>query len=63
MHGYEDVTDDDIILDIQRIARQLNSNTLSEEQYARNGGKYPLELICEFGGFHSRCELAGLKVK
>ena len=63
MHGYEDVTDDDIIFDIQRVARRLNSNALSAEQYCQNGGKYPLALIGELGGFHSRCELAGLKAK
>lgn len=63
MRSHKDVTDSDIVLDIQKIARQLNTNTLSEEQYCQNGGKYPIELINEFGGFNSRCELAGLKSK
>lgn len=62
MPNHEGVTDDDIILDIQRIAHRLHTNTLSQEQYCQNGGKYPIELINEFGGFQSRCELAGLKL-
>lgn len=58
-----DITDYDIILDLQRIAHLLNSNALSEDEYYQNGGKYPIALINQFGGFRSRCELACLKAK
>lgn len=60
----QNVTDNEIILDIQRVARRLNTNKLSLNDYLNNGGKYSGEVIDdpEWGSFGSRCELAGIKV-
>ena len=58
-------SDPDKIADIQRVARMLNSNQLSLQEYMENGGKYSREIIddCETGGFANLCELAGVKIK
>ena len=58
------IDDMDMILDIQRVAYSLNTNTLSLEEYLLNGGIYEEETIndCESGGFANKCELAGIKV-
>lgn len=57
------VTDDDIIRDSQSVAYRLNKNSINEMLYYQNGGKYSKEVINEFGGFNSSCELAGLKIE
>lgn len=53
------------IEDIQRVARTLNVNRLSLDEYLGNGGIYPREVIddWETAGFASLCELAGIKDK
>ena len=58
-------SDNDKIADIQRVARMLNCNQLSLEEYLKNGGKYSREIIddCDSGGFANICELAGVKTK
>ena len=58
-------SDHDKIADIQRVARMLNYNRLSLEEYLKNGGKYSSEIIddCESGGFANICELAGVKTR
>ena len=58
-------SDNDKIADIQRVARMLNCNQLSLEEYLKNGGKYSREIIddCESGGFANICELAGVKTR
>ena len=58
-------SDHDKIADIQRVARMLNSNQLSLQEYLENGGKYSREIVndCETGGFANLCELAGVKIK
>ena len=58
-------SDHDKIADIQRVARMLNSNQLSLQEYMENGGKYSREIIddCETGGFANLCELAGVRIK
>ena len=60
----QNVTDNELIADIQRVARCLNTNKLSLNDYLNNGGKYPREIIddSEWGSFGSRCELAGIKM-
>lgn len=61
----ERITDDMMIADIQRVARLLNTNTISLDEYLKNGGKYSAEIIDdeECGGFANKCELGGLKAK
>ena len=58
-------SDHDKIADIQRVARMLNSNQLSLQEYLENGGKYSREIVddCETGGFSNLSELAGVKIK
>lgn len=58
-------TDDEMIIDIQRVAHLLNTNALSLSAYLANGGKYSKEIIDDFDGssFANKCELAGLKNK
>ena len=58
-----EVSDMEIIQDIQRVARTLNTNKLSIDDYLNNGGKYPREIVDdpEWGSFGCRCELAGIK--
>ena len=58
-------SDPDKIADIQRVARMLNINQLSLQEYMENGGKYSREIIddCETGGFANLCELAGVRIK
>ena len=48
-----------------RVARMLNYNRLSLEEYLKNGGKYSREIIddCDSGGFANICELAGVKTR
>lgn len=59
------ITDDEMILDIQRVAHLLNTNQLSLEEYIENGGKYSADIIDDWdcGGFGAKCELAGIKYK
>ncbi len=53
---------DEVIADLIRIARSLNTSTLSEEEYHKNGGKFHFEELDEdFGGFANYCALAGIK--
>ncbi|MCD7928860.1 MAG: hypothetical protein LUF86_01715 [Clostridiales bacterium] len=60
-----EINQDDIIMDIQRIAAKLNQNKLTEREYAENGGKFSLSIFEEYedaiGGFANNVELAGLK--
>lgn len=58
------VSDDEKILDIQRVVRLLNTNKLSLNDYLNKGGKYSKEIIddSEWGSFGNWCELAGIKV-
>lgn len=58
-------TDDMMIADIQRVARLLNTNSISLNEYLLNGGKYSEELIDDedCGGFSNKCAIGGLKVK
>lgn len=60
-----EVSDKEKIIDIQRVARLLNSNQLSLEEYLNNDGIFSRELIddVESGCFSNLCELAGIKVK
>ena len=54
--------DDNIILDIQRIASLLNANKLSFEEYVACGGKFEKQIIeNEYSSFCNYCELAGIK--
>lgn len=57
---------DKVICDIQKIARRLNTNCLSYEEYIENGGMYHFEnneeLQNEIGSFSNAVELAGLKI-
>ena len=57
--------DDEKIADIQKVARLLNTNVLSLEEYLENGGKFPREIIdnCDEGSFGNFCTLAGIKTK
>lgn len=59
------VTDDEMIIDIQRIASLLNTNQLSLREYIDNGGKYSADIIDDLacGGFANKCSIAGIKVK
>lgn len=59
------VTDDEMIIDIQRVASLLNTNQLSLNEYIDNGGKYSADIIddLESGGFANKCSIAGIKVK
>ena len=59
----DNMTDDEMIRDIQRVAHLLNTNQLSLEEYLKHGGKYGADVIddCDSGGFAGKCELAGLK--
>lgn len=41
----QNVPDNELITDIQRVARSLNTNKLSLNAYLNNGGKYPREVI------------------
>ncbi|MDY6222174.1 MAG: hypothetical protein SPH90_07735 [Candidatus Alectryocaccobium sp.] len=41
----EMITDDMMIADIQRVAHLLNTNTISLNEYLKNGGKYSAEII------------------
>ena len=61
----ENNTDDMMIADIQRVAHILNTDTISLNEYIKNGGKYSAEIIDdeECGGFANKCELGGLKAK
>lgn len=58
-----EITDNEKITDIQRVAHLLNSNRLSLEEYISNGGKYSAEIIDDedSGGFSNLCALAGIK--
>ncbi|MCB6992170.1 hypothetical protein LI177_01470 [bacterium 210820-DFI.6.37] len=60
-----ETTDDMMLADIQRVARQLNTSMISLNEYLKNGGKYSAKIIDdeECGGFANKCELCGLKVK
>ena len=60
-----DITDDEMIADIQRVARSLNTSRLSLEEFLDNGGKYSADVIddVDCGGFSNKCALAGMKVK
>jgi len=59
------ITDDEMIADIQRVASLINTNQLSLKEYLDNGGKYSVNIIddCDSGGFANKCSLAGIKVK
>jgi len=59
------VTDDEMISDIQRVARLLNTNQLSLNEYIDNGGKYSVDIIDDLdsGGFANKCSIAGIKVE
>lgn len=59
----QNVSDNELITDILRVARCLNTNRLSLNDYLNNGGQYPREIIDdpEWGSFVSRCELVGIK--
>jgi len=61
----ERITDDMMIADIQRVAHLLNTNTISLDEYLKNGGKFSAEIIDdkECGGFANKCSIGGLKVK
>ena len=61
----EEVTDEGMILDIQRVAHKLNKNTLSLDDYLNNGGVYSADIIddCDCGGFANKCQIAGIKGK
>ena len=61
----EEVTDEEMILDIQRVAHKLNKNTLSLDDYLNNGGVYSADIIddCDCGGFANKCQIAGIKGK
>jgi hypothetical protein len=62
----DDITDDEIIMDIQRVARALNTSTLSEEEYRISGGKYSEKIDRDrddCGSFGNYCALAGIKNK
>ena len=60
----EKVSDMEMIQDIQRIAHELNTNSLSLSEYLNHGGKYSAELIDDYdtGGFANKCSIAGIKV-
>lgn len=57
--------DNEIIADIRKVASKLNQNSLSEEEYFNNGGKFDLEIFNDedLGSFANFCELAGIKIK
>lgn len=59
------ITDDEMIADIQRVARLMNTNQLSLQEYIDNGGKYGVNIIDDYdsGGFANKCCIAGIKVK
>ena len=61
----ENITDDRMIEDIQRVAHLLNTNAISLGEYLKNGGKYNANMIDDekSGGFANKCEIGGLKVK
>lgn len=57
---------DCIIIDIQKIARILNTNQLSYLEYIENGGQFDFhkyEIEEEIGSFANAVELAGLKIR
>lgn len=60
-----EISDNEIITDIKRVASLLNTNTLSLSDYLGNGGKYSKEIVNDIEGssFANKCELAGIKVK
>lgn len=39
------ITDEEMIIDIQRVACLLNTNQLSLDEYIDNGGKYNADII------------------
>ena len=59
------ITDEEMIIDIQRVACLLNTNQLSLDEYIDNGGKYNADIIDDLdcGGFANKCSIAGIKVK
>ena len=59
------ITDDEMIADIQRIAQLMNTNQLSLKEYIDNGGRYSENIINDYdsGGFANKCCIAGIKVK
>lgn len=61
----EEVTDEEMILDIQRVAHRLNANTLSLDEYLNHGGIYCADMIDDYdcGGFADKCQMAGIKRK
>ncbi len=61
----EKITDNMMISDIQKVARTLNTNTISLQEYLQNGGKYSADIIDDesCGGFANKCSIGGLKVK
>lgn len=61
----ENITDDMMIADIQRVAHLLNTNTISLGEYLRNGGKYNANIIDDkkSSGFANKCAIGGLKAK
>lgn len=59
------ITDDEMIADIQRVAHLINTNQLSLKEYIDNGGKYSANIIDDYdgSGFVNKCYIAGIKVK
>ncbi|MCC8105956.1 MAG: hypothetical protein LIO99_08140 [Clostridiales bacterium] len=60
-----EINQDDIIIDIRRVAAKLNQSKLTKQEYAENGGRYLFSFFeeheDEIGSFANNVELAGLK--
>ena len=61
---HRNVSDEELLKDILRVAKQLEKTTLTGTEYKENGGKYRLNtFIRRFGGWLKALELCGLKPK
>ena len=59
---HRNVPDEEMLADIVRVANGLRRDTLSAEQYRKNGGKYhPTTIIKRFGGWVYALQKCGLE--
>ncbi|MDP6923236.1 MAG: hypothetical protein R2568_09945 [Candidatus Scalindua sp.] len=56
------IPDENLIADLKKVARKLNQDKLTQNEYKANGGKYSSDTYYRrFGSWFKCTELAGLK--
>ena len=58
---HRNITDDELVADLKRVATELNKNSISHDQYEEQGKFSRRTFVKRFGSWLEACEKAGLR--